>query len=572
LAVSDGHVEYTPTELDAHLVIAVQHAFGDADLSLAFRASDLAVVNDSVVLGSGDLSLSSTGEDLEADLAALVARSNSGYRVTLESDDATARLGGSVLAELLPVLGELIGTTVSVADGRAFTLDEAPGVSIRLDDAALTLDPQTFAVSDTRFEAVIETGQLTGTLDGERWTIDPLLASAATRNMIDGIDIEAATAVTLGGQRAGEIKLLADGLSVLSPDGSFLTEPTAMIAGSRTTIDVVDASTAVLEPLIAPLLAGTGVVPSRDLGPSVSAEFAVTSGSQTGLRFELDSENTTAAIGFRVEDGLLRTTEDGSRIAVRSASGFISDALARFGVTVDEGAAIDVRLGELTFDLASQAEGEPLDLDGLSGVVSVGIGETSGRLIAGGEERSFMLRASEAEIDLRRIRERATLVAGAAVEIDGRQAGTLNVSIDAADLLDERGGLRPGVPSLSGEIALRNLRTTLLNPWIPSSRLSAERLLGESADLLIVGTRGADERVSLQTTLRSGGLGGGGDLVIADGEIRSVGAMRLEHPNAGAVASELLAGLLADTADISRGGTLSLTLDDLVLGSAGLRG
>ncbi|MEL7484312.1 MAG: hypothetical protein AAFN41_08145, partial [Planctomycetota bacterium] len=388
LAVSDGHVEYTPTELDAHLVIAVQHAFGDADLSLAFRASDLAVVNDSVVLGSGDLSLSSTGEDLEADLAALVARSNSGYRVTLESDDATARLGGSVLAELLPVLGELIGTTVSVADGRAFTLDEAPGVSIRLDDAALTLDPQTFAVSDTRFEAVIETGELIGTLDGERWTIDPLLASAATRNMIDGIDIEAATAVTLGGQRAGEIKLLADGLSVLSPDGSFLTEPTAMIAGSRTTIDVVDASTAVLEPLIAPLLAGTGVVPSRDLGPSVSAEFAVTSGSQTGLRFELDSENTTAAIGFRVEDGLLRTTEDGSRIAVRSASGFISDALARFGVTVDEGAAIDVRLGELTFDLASQAEGEPLDLDGLSGVVSVGIGETSGRLSTGGEERS----------------------------------------------------------------------------------------------------------------------------------------------------------------------------------------
>ena len=569
LAGISGELRYQQTMVSGALTFDLAHALGRASVSIDANASELATENDTLVFGSGRLAVSVDGDDARLALDALLLRSDAGYRVTLSGDEASARLGGPVLAALAPALNELTRTPVTVADGREFTLDALPGVSLRLTDAAATLDAQTFALSDTRFEAVIETGELSGSLDGKPWAIDPLLASAATRNLIDGVDVEAVTSVTLDGARAGELSLLADGLRVLRPDGSFMSDPTSMIAGSRTTLDVTEMSTVVIEPLLAPLLARTGIVPSRDLGPTVSAEFAVTSGAETGLRFELASDNASAAVGLRVIDGVLRTTNDASRIEIRSAAGFATDLLERAGVSVDEGAAIDVRLGELAFDLDAQTQGEPLDLRALSGVVSVGIGRTAGRALVDGVERSFVLRPSEAEIDLRRIGERATLVAGAAVEVDGRAAGTLNVSVDAAGLLDERGSIRPGVPALSGEVALRNVRTALVDPWLEATGVSASRLLGESADLLIIGTRGSDERVALQTTLRSGGLTGGGDLIVADGTLRSAGVMRFEHPRAGSIAADLLAGVLADTVTTSPDGTLTLELDALEFGPAG---
>lgn len=570
LSVSQAHVDYAPSELDAQLVFSAEHELGAAELSIAGRASDLAVVDGTIVFSSGVLAFTSTGDAIEAEFATLISRTDAGYRVTLDGDEVSARLAGPVLSKVLPDLAALVEAPVTVADGRVFTLDSAPGVSVRVTDAAATLDPSTFALSDTRFEAVLETTELTGTLDGEPWRIDPLLGSAATRNMIDGIDVEAVTSVTLGGGRAGELSLLSDGLRVLRAEGSFMDRIPAMIAGSRTTLDVSGVSTAVLEPLIAPLLERTGIVPSRDLGPEVSAEFAVTPGPQTGLRLELESENVAAAVGLRVDGTMLRTTEEGSRISVQSATGFLTDAFARAGLIVDEGAAIDMRISELAFDLESFEPGGPIDLGGLSGMVNASIGRTSGRATVDGVERSFVLRPSEAEIDLRRLRERATVVAGAAVEIDGRSAGTLNVSIDATEILDADGSLREGVPPLAGEIALRNVRTTLLGPWLEPvlgpAGVTPERILGESADLLIIGTQGDGGQVRLQTTLRSGGLAGGGDLVIDGGVVRSAGTMRFEHTNAGSIAADMLAGALDESVRVESGGTLTLAIESMAFG------
>ncbi|MEL6795485.1 MAG: hypothetical protein AAFO89_01550, partial [Planctomycetota bacterium] len=498
----EGYVAYEPSGFGAVLGFGLSHELADAEVQLTVAASDLDVERDSVTFGSGHLSLTAAGDDAQANVMAVVVRTDTGYRVTLDGDEATSRLAGPVLAGMLPDLGELVGQPITLNDGRVFTLDATPNVSLRLTDAALTLDPQTFAVSDTRFEAVIETGELAGSLDGAPWRIDPLLASAATRSMIDGIDIEAATSVSLDGSRAGELSLLSDGLRVLRPDGGFMTNPASMIAGSRTTLDVAQVSTAVVGPLLAPLLGESGIVLTRDFGPTLSAELAVTSGDRTGLRLDLESDNVTAAVGFRVEDDVLRTTADASRISVRSASGYLSERLADAGVVVDEGASLDIRLGDIAFDLGAQSDDAPLDLGALSGVINIALGPTTGSILVNDRDRAFALRASDAEIDLRRLREQATLVAGAAVEVEGRSAGTLNVSIEATDVLDDAGSLRPGVPSVSGEIALRNVRTALLGPWldpiIGPAGLTPDRLFGESADLLIIGTPGDGEQVVLE--------------------------------------------------------------------------
>ncbi len=575
----DGEVVYRPDRIAGGLRFSLEHPLSSAGVSVDLEASGLRVADGALAIESGTMSVEVEGEQADLDLDVLVSRGASGYRVTLAGEEASARLGGGVLAGLAPRLAGRVGEPVTVAEGRVFTLDALPSVVLRLTNAAATLDPRTFALSDTRFEAVIETGELKGTLDGAPWTIDPLLASAATRNLIDGVDVQGATAVTLDGARAGEISLLADGLRVLRPDGGFMANPAAMVAGSRTTLDVSGVSTAVVGPLLEPALAGTGLVLTRDLGPTVSAEFAVTSdaqaGQQAGLRFELESDNIAAAVGLRVDDGVLRTTGDASRISVRSASGYLTDALADAGVTVDEGAALDFRLGELAFDLGAQRDDAPLDLGALSGVVSVTVGRTAGRAIVDGAERPFQLRESEAEIDLRRLRDRATLAAGAAVEIDGRPAGTLNVSLSAADLLDAAGTLRSGVPTLSGEIALRNIRTALVGPWLDPFLaplgLTPSRLLGESAELLIIGTPGEVEgQIGLQTTLRSGGLSGGGNLVLADRTIRSAGTVRFEHTNAGALVRDLLAGVVDDSVAPAAGGTLSIAIDRLAIGAQGL--
>ncbi len=561
----DGGVSYGPGTVAGGFTFDIEHALGTGEADVSFDVHDLASEDGTIAAESGGVTIKVEGDVLRLDLGADVTRTDSGYRVSLLGDEAEAHLGGRVIAALAPEFAQLTRAPVEVGDGRAFTMDAVPGASLRLTRAAATIDPGTGSLADTRFEAVLETDRLTGTLDGARWTIEPLLATAGTRNLADGLDVEAVTSVTLDGTRAGDPALRADGLRALDVGGAVVTEPTTILAGSRTTLDVTEVVTAVIEPLVASRLAGTGLVLSRDLGPVVSAEFALTSGPRTGLRLGLDSSNAEASLGFVIEEGVLRSTEDASRVRIRSASGVLSELLSGAGVRVDQGADVDLRLSEFAIDLAAQQEDRPLDLRSLTGVVQASIGRTSGTLPIDGAEQRFVLRPSEAEIDLRRITERATLVAGAAVEIDARQAGSMNISIDATDLLDERGALRGGVPSLSGEIALRNLRGDLLDLWFARAGIPASGLLGESADLLVVGTR-QDDTVRLQTSLDSGGFAGGGDLTIVDRVIESSGPMRFEHPSA----SRLVTSILPDSLAPGEGGSASVEIKAIRFGPDGL--
>ncbi|MEM9662794.1 MAG: hypothetical protein AAF937_10860 [Planctomycetota bacterium] len=576
LAGIDGALTYRPGSVAGGISFDLEHPLLAARVEADCSVSGLAVGDGIFGIETGGLAVSVEGDAADAALDVVLSRSEAGYRVTMRGDEITARAGGELLAGVVPTIGEIIGRRVALSDGRLFAIETVPGLSVRLNDAALTLDPRTLALSDTRFEAVIETGELAGTLDGAPWRIEPLLATAATRNMIDGIDIEAATTVSLDGSRAGELSLLSDGLSVLRPDGGFMRNPTTMIAGSRTSLDVSEVSTPVIGPLLSPLLERAGLVLARDFGPSISLELAVSPGDRTGFRIDLDSDNVTAAVGLRVDNGMLTTTADATRVSVRSAAGYLSELLAATGATIEEGASADIRLGDVTFDLAAQSDTGPLDLTALSGIVNVALGPTSGSIRVGDEAKSFALRASEAEIDLRRLREQVTLAAGSAVELDGRSAGSLNVSLTASDLLAPSGALRSGVPRVSGEVAVRNVRTALLGPWLEpvlaGTGLAPSRLLGESADLLVIGTPGTGGEIALETTLRSGGFAGGGSLVLAERTIRSAGTMRFQHTNAGAIAADLLPESLRPSLTPEPGGTLALELDSLELGERGLVG
>ncbi|MEO1583713.1 MAG: hypothetical protein AAFR96_03960 [Planctomycetota bacterium] len=564
-----GGLSYRLGSVSGSLTGEVSHDAVAGDAELIWNLGGLAVDGSGVSVGSADLTVTFAGVDAELRVALDAAREGEQYRVTLRGDEAFVRLGPGVIDAVASGLGLQGGSPITLGDGRQLTLGELPGGSVTLSNATLTIDPASGLVRDARCQAVIETGGFSGTIDGAGWLVRPVLATVATRDLAQGFEVQAATSITIDGGRAGDVSFVADGVSPIDARGGFRVGPLDLISGSRTRLELREVATGVLEPLVAPMLGVAGLSLTRDLGPELSASVRTApdgaSPGATSLRIDAEAANADAAIDLRIDGTSILTTDTASRVRMASAASLLTGLLGSSGLSVDSGAAIDARLSDLAIDLAAKTPDGRRDLRDLSASVSISIGETAGTLRTGDRVQSVALRPSEAEIDLRSLADRATLAAGAAIEVEGRPAGTLSVSIDATDALGPAGALRPGVPSLAGEISIRGVRGDLFDASLAGLGISGGAVLGSDADLVIVGSRTSDD-VSLDVSLDSGTLTAGGRLTIADGLLQNAGPLAFELESVGAI----IGGLTPDAYAINPGGRLEASITELRLGADGL--
>ncbi|MEM1071581.1 MAG: hypothetical protein AAGH71_01990 [Planctomycetota bacterium] len=503
--------------------------------------------------GSVTLSASAGGES--ASLEATYVRADGGYDVGL-AGPARVSLTGGTLSRLAPRFASLTDEGVTTQSGQRFVLDAVPGVVIEVARLSVVADPGDLAGSleSVSMDARLATTPMAGMLDGDPWSIEGLVLGAETRRLGDGVRVEGSTTAMLAGETAGVLALVAEGLepsALLTVGGSrpWQDRLAEVLAGGRVSVELTDVRTAVVGPLLSPWLVGTGIAPVRDFGPTVSAEVDLTADPVPALLAAVDSARLTGRAGLRLEGDRIVTDGLGVRVEAVSAAPYLTSLLADAGVAIESGASVRATLRDASLRLAGAVRPVSEVLGGFAGLLDVEVGEVVvlvDRGPAGGDGQEapvqrVRIEPSSARVDVRDLSSGASLSYSARTTLNGLPAGELVVSLRAEDLLDASGVLRAGVPGVQGEVGVRSLRASLLEPWLDERSVEWLRVAGDTVTAVAIGERSADGVVAVTSRIRGDGLTGDGSLVIDEGAVRLAGeGFRLELADASSVLPILL--------------------------------
>jgi hypothetical protein len=551
-ANASGTIEATLTDLPASLAAL---AMGDRAALLGERISGTVSGDLSARGGALGVTLDSAGASASG--RATIRRGADTATVSF-AEPAVVRIAPETVAALVPDLAALAG-----ADG-PFRLDALPGATLEVRRGEAAVGGSGRRLGEASFDVSLRLDAVSGWLDGKPWSIEPLEIGAASLRLADGISIEGVTTARLDGRHAGVLVLSGSGLRVLDESGAVLTDAARYAERGRASLEMTDVKTAVVAPLLGPLLEPLGLRLDRDLGETVAFEAAFGSQPRPTLVATLEAERVSARAGLRLREGVVETDDAGIRVEMASAapvlSGLLSSLPAGWSVRVDGGASVEAWARGVSVDLAGLGEGA-VDLRAVRGEVDVRVGESAGEATIAGVPRAFVLRPVSFTADLRSIEREAAATLSTSVWLDGQPAGDLTVSLRATELVDERGALRPGVPPIEGEIAVREALLTSLDPLWPG--LEVARAIGERGTVIVTGRRDANEAVRVETEVRAANLRGGGSLAIEGGVLSAVGdgvTVRVLD------VAPLLGAAAPSGLTVRPGGTAALTVSSLRLG------
>lgn len=512
----------------------------------------------------GSVRVAHESELVNLDLAATYRLGEGAYRVEVQRGGA-ADIGGEVMGALLPEYGELAGTVVALESGEEVALTDVPGLSLHVSEFGFDvpldgeLDLNTLAARVT-----VETGELVGRLGERGWLVEPTTLELSTRGAERGVVAQAVTSAQIAGKPAGIFVMNAESVGLFSESGALPTGVDEiidrLITGLEGVIEINNVETVLAEPVFGPVIRDAGFVLEEDLGETVDMEFSLAGTDQKSARFWLTSDNLRASAGFVLEDGVLRSDE--VRAEAESLAGLMTRQIDAAHAWFDAGGEAELWIRDIVVDLNRLRRGEGIDLRAVSGVVEFRLTEMTGELIDQGETVALSSTPAAVTVDLSDIASGASVAAGVAVRVGERPAGDLNLSVRVRDLMDERGMLALGLPTLEGEITARDVKTSLLQPLVEDAGLALSEDLGPSLTLIAQASVDAEDAVRLEGSVKADQLDCSADFEIRDRVLRSVDdGLSIELRSAG----EVIARLLGDGVSAQQGGGVRLTTDELVI-------
>ncbi|RNC80419.1 MAG: hypothetical protein ED559_01000 [Phycisphaera sp.] len=505
-------------------------------------------------------------EDVNLDLAATYKIADGAYRVEVERG-GSAGFSDAVLGAILPEYGELAGTVVVLESGEEVSLAALPGVRVSVSELGIdvpldgALDLNTLVARIT-----VETDELVGGLGARDWLVEPTTLEFSTRGVERGVVAQAVTSAQIAGDPAGIFVLNAEAADLFGESGELPTGVDEilerLITGLDGVVEINNVETVLAEPIFGPAVRKAGFVLEEDLGETVDMEFSLAGSEQKSARFWLTSDNLRASAGFVLEDGVLRS--DDVRIKAVSLAPLMTRQIDAGNAWFDDGGEAELWVRDLVVDLNRLDRDEGVDLRAVSGVVEFRLTEMAGEIIDLGETKPLSSTPAAVTVDLSDVGSGASIAAGVAVRVGDRPAGDLNLSVRVRDLVDERGMLAEGLPTLDGEITVRDVMTSMLQPLVEDAGLALGQDIGPSLTLIAQASVDAEDVVRLEGSAKAERLDGSADFEIRDRVLRSVDdGLRVELRNAG----EVIARLLGDGVSAPRGGGVRLDSDDLVIAS-----
>ncbi len=504
--------------------------------------------------------------ELAAALPISFSRSELGYRVELSSA-GTFRAGGSAVGALLPELSGIVGEAVELESGQMATLDAAPGVSARLNEFGITLPTGGRApdLSTLVVRGRVETGGLTGSLDGEAWVIEPTSLDVTTRGVKRGVSVQAVTTARLSERPAGVFVLNAEASEIYSASGAlpgsqkFLE---TLLAGMRGGVEINDVEGALIDSLAGAWLRGAGVSVAQDFGARVDAEVAFEGGVERALRVFVGSDNVRGSAGFLLDGSVIRSDGAGVRFEADSVAPLVSRQLRMPGVTLTEGGRAELWVRDVVLDLDRLRADGAVDLRALRGQAEIRLDPMSGVLEIAGEAHTVSTSASAVTVDLLDVGAGAGIAGAMTLQVDGELAGDASVSLRATELVDAQGRLMPGIPRIEGEVTVRNAMTRLAQPALGSAGLVLAEDIGPRLDVLARASVDAEGTVSVRLDTNAAQMTGFAEFEIEDRSLRSVGqGVNVEIRNVGRVVRRSL----PETMTTDDGGGMTLKSNDLQL-------
>lgn len=551
VTLRSGRVVYDGAEGEIDLTVSMSgyaDASGMLDLEKAVLTGSLGVVSEDAPLSFVDGAASNKRAELSAKFEGSLARGSAelshssadsevalpvsyrlgdGVYVIEVPTTGRARVGGSVVSAYAPELAGYVGKEFVLESGRVVELGKLPGVSVGIDELSVRVPTSgAFDLNSVVARLTVETEELTGKLDGEDWLVEPMAVDVSTRGVRRGVGVQAVTTAQLADRPAGVFVLNAELEDVFDEAGRLPSGADALIervlAGLRGGVEVNDVETALVESIVGPMLAESGVVLSEDLGKTLASEVTFTGGANQVARVWVTSENLRVGGGFVIDEGVVKTDGSGVRAEAESVSPFVSRMIGVPGLSLTGGGRSELWVRDVSVDLSRFAAEAAKDWSAVSGFVELRVEPMLGTLVDGEESLAVETSASAVSVDLLDLRKGASVAAGLSVRVAGEPAGELNVSLRAKDVVDDDGALIAGVPTVEGEVSLRGAKTRLAQRLVEAQGFVLERDLGPVVDVVARANVDAEGVVGIDATVRAERVDASARLEIADRVLSSV--------------------------------------------------
>lgn len=515
----------------------------------------------------GEASVVFESPEAAASLPVAYRREGGSVRVTA-AGEGRVRADASVVERLFPGMGELAGRAVRLESGQVVEIAALPGVSAVLSELSVDVptDGGELDLGAVVLRGRLEAGELRGTLDGEAWEIEPMSVDVTTRGVRRGVSVQAVTTARLGGRPAGVFVVNAEAENLFVGAGEATADGLVerLLTGLRGGVEINDVEGALIDSLAGGWLRGAGVSVAQDLGGRVDAELAFEGGQERRLRAAVSSENVRGSAGFVLNGTEIRGDGAGVRLEADSIAPLVTRQLGIEGVRLTEGGRAELWVRDVVVDLDRlRAEGEEgADLRGVSGQVELRVEPMRGEVVVEGATRRLETLASAVTVDVLDIAQGASVAAGLSLRVDEKPAGEFGVSLRATEVVDGRGRLRGGLPTLEGELTARQVMTALAQGLVSETGLVLAEDVGPTLDVVARATVNAEGVVGVQLGAEAQCLTGEGELEIQDRSLRGAGeGVAIQITGVGPT----LRRLAPEGWTLGDGGTLSVRSETIAL-------
>lgn len=193
-----------------------------------------------------------------------------------------------------------------------------------------------------------------------------------------------------------------------------------------------------------------------------------------------------------------------------------------------------------------------LDLRGMTADTLVALTPTTGtlRLDANRAPSPFAINAVQTRVTTDDLAKGARVTVKTDATLDHKPAGSVDVDLQIAGLLDAKGAPNAGLPtSIQGKAMIRNIATAIAQPFVGALNVDLPADLGPTLDVEVTANSspsaaaaGAIPPTDLDIALRSAGAMVAGALQIDDQALRTRGpGLRVDLPRAGSIAARFVA-------------------------------
>jgi len=399
----------------------------------------------------------------------------------------------------------------------------------------------------------------------------PLSFTVEARDLAAGFSLIGEAAARINGTDAGTLAVNLRLADLLDAAGAVRTDGVPTVTGT------VSATNVALG-LVQPLVDGTGLVLSRDVGRTMNLTANASPGPAGGRRIALEARasNVVATAGVLVSARGDRVALDdtGARIELRSIGPTATRLAQSAGVEVVSAQPFVLTVDRFDAPVAGLTGGDLRDL-GVSAAIA--FGETTGWVTlpeAGATGRRHVtLTGARIAVDARRLGDGVRLRLNGDARVDNRPAGGVGGDLFIAGVLTPAGAPAGGVPSsFSGEVRLTELATEVLQPLVTEAGLVLSEDIGPTVDVRIRANAGevgspTGGATDLVVTLASERANARAELSAGEQTVRTTGdGVSFRHDGTGRLAARV-AGLLAAESGlaIDRAGGLSVAVPRLRL-------